>query len=92
MSQELNEERGHDGMTSEERIAQLTLPPQDDWYGHQIAIVNKRNAQLERTNTALLGALKEIMPYLNEVSDYHRLAKIAHAAIAEAESQKENGK
>jgi len=48
------DERGHDGLTSAERIKQMTqpVPVQGDldsyWYNHQIAIVNKRNKELER--------------------------------------------
>jgi hypothetical protein len=65
------EERGHDGLTSEERIAQMTQPIAEDWYSHQIAIVNKRNAKLEADNKALLDAAKGVKKLLEEPSPFY---------------------
>lgn len=64
------EERGHDGLTSKERIAQMTQPITEDWYSHQIAIVNKRNAKLEADNKALLDALKTCRSFLATHPEY----------------------
>lgn len=64
------------------------------WYNRQIAIVNKRNAQLESVNAALLGALRKIemlaesseridqWPYVTT----RTLLPVVRAAIAEAET------
>jgi hypothetical protein len=60
------EERGHDGLTTEERIAQMTQPIAEDWYSHQIAIVNKRNAKLEADNKALLDENEQLKQWKRE--------------------------
>ena len=59
------DERGHDGLTSAERIKQMTqpVPVQGDldsyWYNHQIAIVNKRNKELERRIADLAAEVEQ---------------------------------
>jgi len=70
------DERGHDGLTSAERIEQMTQPVQGDldsyWYNHQIAIVNKRNKELEQRIADLAAevgkwiSVDERMPAITE--------------------------
>lgn len=67
-----------------------------EWDGESYEAIckrkNSRIAQLERTNAALLGALRETLPYVNGRSTLQvTIRDRVRAAIAEAESQKENG-
>lgn len=72
---------------------------EDGWLSvEQLPNQPRQFAQLERTNAALLGALKEIESHhvlqnalKGRPETRSRTLRIARAAIAEAESQKENG-